>query len=237
MTPEELVGQLQQALSDKLLSAVLYGSAAAGDFVEGTSNYNLLLIVERLGVEELNALVKPVSRWTREGHRPPLLFARGQLEASADVFPIELTDIRQSRRVLIGDDPMANVNIHQEHLRLQLERELKGKLLALREGYLMSLGRPKAVIQLLASSVNGFLVLFRAALRLFQEDVPSGKLEALHALGRHVAFDPQPLVEAHELKHHGRTTRAADPLALFQAYLTTIERVVEAVDRHLHPQT
>ncbi len=236
MTPEELVDQLKQALSDKLCAAVLYGSAAAGDFVPGTSNYNLLLVLDRLGLDELSALLKPVSRWTREGHRPPLLFARGQLEASADVFPIELCDIRQSRRVLVGEDPLAGVSISQEHLRLQLERELRGKLLALREGYLMTGGRPKQVVRLLVSSLNGFLVLFRAALRLFREDVPAEKMDALRLLGQHVTFDPRPLAEIHELKHRRRTMRSVDPLALFQAYLTTIEQVVEAIDRHLHPK-
>jgi len=236
MTPEELVDQIKQALSDNLRSAVLYGSAAAGDFAPGTSNYNLLLVVDRLGLDELNALIRPVFRWTREGHRPPLLFTRGQLEASADAFPIELGDIRQSRRVLVGEDPLASVSINQEYLRLQLERELRGKLLALREGYLMSGGRPKQVVRLIASSLNGFLVLFRAAVRLFQEDVPAEKLDALRLLGQHVTFDPQPLLVAHELKHRRRTMRSVEPLALFQAYLTTIEQVVEAIDRHLHPQ-
>jgi hypothetical protein len=237
MTPEELVDQLQRTLSGKLRSAVLYGSAAAGDFVSGTSNYNLLLIVDRLGSDELNSMMKPVSQWTAAGHRPPLLFTRGQLETSADVFPIELRDIQQSRRVLFGEDPLANVSIDHEHLRLQLERELKGKLLALREGYLLTGGRPKRVVHLLASSLNGFLVLLRAALRLFQEDVPAVKLEAMRQLATHIAFDPQPLVDVHELKHRRRTMREVDPQSLFDAYLKTIEEVVEAVDRHLHPQT
>jgi len=236
MTPEELVDQLKQALSGRLCAAVLYGSAAAGDFMPGTSNYNLLLVLDRLGLDELNALAKPVSRWIGEGHRPPLLFTRGQLEASADVFPIELCDIRQSRRVLFGEDPLANININQEHLRLQLERELRGKLLALREGYVVTGGRPKQVLRLIVSSLNGFLVLFRAALRLFQEDVPAEKLEALRLLGQHVTFDPQPLLAAHELRYRRRTMRSVEPLVLFQAYLTTIEQVVEAIDRHLHPQ-
>ena len=237
MTPEELVDQLQRALGDKLRSAVLYGSAAAGDFVPGTSNYNVLLVVDRLGLEELNAVTKPVSQWTREGHRPPLLFTPGQWEASADVFPIELCDMRQSRRVLLGDDPLDSLDIDHEHLRLQLERELKAKLLALREAYLLTGGRPKQVIRLMVSTLAGFLVLMRAALRLFREDVPTVKMGAMRQLTEHILFDPRPLVEIHELKHRRRSPREVDAQALFDAYLKTIEHVAEAVGRHLHPQT
>ena len=103
MTPEELIERLNSAVPGKLSSAVLYGSAAAGDFVPKASNYNVLLVIDGLGLAELDALSKPVAQWTRAGHRPPLLFTCGQLQASADAFPIELLDMQQSHRVLFGE--------------------------------------------------------------------------------------------------------------------------------------
>jgi len=236
MTPEELVQEISQAMPGKLRAAVLYGSAAAADFVPGTSNYNILLVVDRLGTAKLNALSKPASRWARTGNRPPLLFTPGQLAASADVFPIELLDMRQSRRILFGEDPLAEVTIEQEHLRLQLERELKTQLLALREGYLLTDGRRRPVADLLCSSLPGFLVLFRAALRLFRNDIPPHKIESLKLLAEHVAFDPRPLLEIDALRHRRLKLRDVAPLSLFESYLATIERITEAVDRHLHPQ-
>jgi hypothetical protein len=182
-------------------------------------------------------LAKPSAQWTRAGHRPTLLFTRGQLRSSADVFPIELLDMRQSRRVLFGDDPLADVTINHEQLRLQVERELKEKLLALREGYLLTGGKRRRVLSLLTSSLAGFLVVFRAALRLFQEEVPAAKMDALPLLAKHIPFDPQPLLDVHDLKHRRRTARELSVPALFESYLKTIEQVTDAIDRHLHPQT
>ena len=166
MTPEQLVEQLKTALNDRLISAVLYGSAAAGDYVAGTSNYNVLLVLDRLGLAELDAVAKPALRWAKAGNRPPLLFTPDQLAASANVFPIKLLDMRQSHRVLFGEDPLADVTIEREHLRLQLERELKGHLLALRERYLLAGGNPRRVAELLTSTLSGFSVLFRGAAAL-----------------------------------------------------------------------
>ena len=237
MTPEELVGQLEKSIPGRVSAALLYGSAAAGDFVAGTSNYNVLLVLDRLGVAELDAIAKAALPWAKAGNRPPLLFTPGELRASATLFPIELLDIRQSHRVLCGEDPLADVAIRHEHLCLQLERELKGKLLTLREQYLLSGGRPKRVAELLVSSVAGVLVVLCAALRLFQEDVPAHKVEALRLLSRHIPFDPQPLVEIEDLKHRRRKLREVVPQALFASYLAVIEQVAEAVDRRLHPQT
>jgi hypothetical protein len=235
MTPEEFVEQLKKALPGKLGSAVLYGSAAAGDFVPGTSNYNLLLVVDRLGLAELDALSGPTAQWIRAGHRPPLMFAAGQLQATAHLFPIELLDMRQSRRVLFGADPLADITIDPARLGMQLERELQGKLLALREGYLHTGGKSKRVIGLLTASVAGFLVLFRAALRLFQEEVPAAKADALAQLARHIPFDPQPMVIVNDLKRRRRRAGEFSAPVLFETYLKTIEQVAAAVARHLHP--
>lgn len=234
MTPEQLVQQLKQSLGDRLRSVVLYGSATTGDFLPGVSNYNLLVVADRFDLAALNALAATVWRWVRDGNRPPLLFTPGQLEASTDAFPIELLDIQQSRQVLFGNDPVADLRISPEHLRLQLEREFNGKLLALREGYLATEGKPKRVAALLISSLSGVLVVFRAALRLFREPVPASKLDALRLLAEQIAFDPEPWLTVEALKRGQRSLRRIDSGVLFEACLQVLEQVSEAVDRHLH---
>jgi len=234
MTPEQLVEQLKQSLGDRLQSVVLYGSATTGDFFPGVSNYNLLVIAQRFDLATLDDLATTASRWMREGNRPPLLFTPGQLEASADSFPIELLDIQQSRQVLFGEDPVAELRVSPEHLRSQLEREFRGKLLALREGYLTTGGKPRHVVALLTSSLSGVLVVFRAALRLFRESVPASKLDALRLLADQIAFDPEPWLTVEALKREARSLRRINVGALFESCLQVLEQVSEAVDRHLH---
>ena len=128
-----------------------------------------------------------------------------------------------------------NVTIKPEHLRLELERDLKAKLLQIRERYLLTRGKPRHVAELLTSSLSTFLVLFRATLRLYQPDVPAHKLDALRALAQHVGFDPQVFLTIHELKEGRRKARDVSPTALFESYLTTIEQIVDAVDRRVRP--
>ena len=211
MTPEELVEQVNKAMPGKLCSAVLYGSAAAGDFVPGMSNYNVLLVVDGLGVAELDALSKPVAQWTKAGHRPPLLFTRGQLQASADVFPIELLDMRQSHRVLFGEDPLADVTIKPRAPASASGTGTERKTADAARRISAYRRQAQARVRLLTSSVAGFLVLFRAALRLFQEKVPAVKIDALRLLAKHIPFDPQPLLDVHDLKHRRRKAGSRRP--------------------------
>jgi len=241
MTPEELVERLKHTLPSGLRSVVLYGSAAAGDHLARRSDYNVLVVAACLGLAELEALAQPVAAWTRAGNRPPILFTPTELAGSTDSFPIELWDMKQSRKILFGDDPLAELEVKTEHLRLQLERELKGKLLDLREAYLLTRGKPLRVRKLMIESLPSFLVLCRAALRLFQDDVPPRKLEALGALAQHCEFDARVFSTIQEMreKHAYVWWRvdAAATRALFESYLSTIGRVIEAVDCRIRSQT
>ena len=69
-------------------------------------------------------------------------------------------------RVLWGEDVLAGITFDPSCLRLQLERELKGKLLHLHQGYVEALGRPAGVRRLISVSLPAFLSLFQALLYL-----------------------------------------------------------------------
>jgi hypothetical protein len=231
MTPEQLAARLGEAIPEQLKCVVLYGSAAAGDFLPGASNYNLLLLLEPLTAAQLDAIAPTIVAWSRAGHPPPLLFTPEGLMASTDAFPIELLDIQQSRRILWGPDLLADVRVQPEHLRLQVERELTGKLLSLRSRYLLTEGKREAATELMLRTLSNILVLFRAALRLYQDVVPAKKLDALHALRKHVDFDVEPF----ERLFHMKQNRAAARGVSFDSYLKAIEAVDGAVNLKSQP--
>jgi predicted nucleotidyltransferase len=237
MNPEDLVKALQESLGDRLKSVVLYGSAAAGDFVPGVSAYDVLLVIDPLTAAELNAMSAAIIDWTETGNPTPELFTPDELARSADVFPIELTDMQQSRQVMFGDDPLAGLKVDLAHYRTQLERELKIKLLLLRRKYLAASGEPEHVEQLLLASVSTFLVLLRAALRLYNDTVPAEKAQALHELAERLQLDLSPIGRVMEAKISGLPTEPETIQKIFAEYLAAIQQVVAAIDRHLHPAT
>jgi hypothetical protein len=229
MTPEQLAAQLAQAVPQRLKSVMLYGSAAAGDFVPGASTYNLLILIEPVATAELDSIAPTILEWSRAGHPAPLIFTPEGFLSSTDAFPIELLDIQQSRRVLWGPDLLAEMRVQPNHLRLQVERELTGKLLSLRGRYLLTEGKPEAKLELMTRGLSTILVLFRAALRLYQSEVPPKKLDALRALKKHIDFNIEPFERLFDLKKsHAQAPDA--PQVSFDAYLRAIEAVVNAVN-------
>ena len=229
LTPELLATRLAAAIPQQLKCVVLYGSAAAGDFVPGASNYNLLILLQPLTTAELDAIAPTIVTWSRAGYPPLLLFTPEEFKASLDAFPIELLDIQQSRSVLWGHDLLADLQVHPHHLRLQVERELTGKLLSLRGKYLQTEGREEGKLELMLRSLSTILVLFRAALRLYQQDVPATKLAALHALRKHIDFDADLFERLFHMKPATAPPRGTPPMS-FAAYLQAIEAVASAVN-------
>jgi hypothetical protein len=233
--PEQLAEQLAISLAGNLKCVALYGSAAAGDFVPGASNFNVLVVADRLDVAALNAASPAIKEWSHLGHPTPLFFTTQQLAYSTDAFPLELLDIQQSRRILWGADLLADMMIDSVHLRRQIERELSGKLLKLRARYLVAKHDHEAVNDLMLNSLSTFLVLFRAALRLYQPAVPDVKLDALHALAKHISFEARPFEQLFALKSQTGESRSNLPDVSFASYVAAIERVTAAVNEYNQP--
>jgi len=171
---DDFARRIQAALGENMVSVVLFGSAARGTHVEGRSDFNVLLIVKDASVTALRSVVPAVAEWTRAGEPPPLIFSDAEWRASADVFPIEIEDIREAHRVLAGRDPLGDVVTKRGDLRFELEHEVRGKVLRLRTEYAAAAGDGKALGRLLVHSAGTFFVLFRAVLRLTGGVPPAG---------------------------------------------------------------
>lgn len=223
-----LVRSLSEAAGPRLKSVVLYGSAARGDFVRKASDLNLIVVVDPLGPATLEALAPGVRRFMRRGNPVPRLFSPALIAASADSFPIEFLEIRSSRLVLFGEDPFAGFEIRRECLRLQCERELKEKLMRLREGYLLCHDRPRDLRRLLAGSFPAFAALFRGGLHLMGREVPASSAEVVAAFCTAAGLDGAPFDEVARLR---RGEDARDPKGIFARYHEQLTRAAHHVDR------
>ncbi len=225
----KMVRSLRESLADRLVSVVLYGSAARGDFQEKTSDFNLLVVLDKLDPSMLEILSPIVSKWLRRRQPFPRLFSPELIADSADVFPIEFLDIQAHHVILHGSDPFADLVIHRDQLRLQCERELREKMMRLREGYLETQGKPRALKRLLTESFTTFVALFRGCLHLLGGGIPVHNDDVVLAFCAHAEIDRSPFDEVAKLKRGEKVD--ADPKSLFSDYYDELTRAVRRVDR------
>jgi len=60
---------------------------------------------------------------------------KADIDSSLDTFPIEFLNIKRNYTVVFGEDILEGLAFEKEFIRMQCERELKGKLLLLRAEY------------------------------------------------------------------------------------------------------
>lgn len=227
---EAFAERLAESYGEALVSAVLYGSAARGEYQEGISDLNVLVLLRDTAPATVRRGTALAREWVGEGNPPPLLLGEEEWRRSADVFPIELSDIREAHRVLRGADPFAGVEIDPAHLRLQCENELKGKQIQLRERYLLSAGEPEELDALLRKSLSTFLVLFRSVLRLLGEEGARDPDAVVRRTAQRAGFDPAPLLEILRARRGEAKLRPGPDDPVVVGYLEAVERVVELVD-------
>jgi hypothetical protein len=227
---EKFATTLEQALGSRLVTLVLHGSAARGDFVAGRSDINLLLILTDTSVEGLRSIGPAVYVWVKAGHPPPLIFSEQGWRASTDVFPMEIEDMRQAHHVLRGRDPFVGLETAPADLRQELEREVVGKVLQLRAEYAASGPHPKALGALLETSARTFFVLFRAVLRLRGTLPPQEPASLIRAAAQAIGFDAGAFdwVLARLAGRKVPDLAQFDPVA--ERYLAAIERLATFVD-------
>jgi hypothetical protein len=229
----ELVEKLKVAAGANLKSVVLYGSAAAGEFHPEYSDLNVMCVLERLSAADLESLNPAGQWWAGKGHPAPLVFTLERLSQSADLFAIELLDIKEKRRVLFGEDVFAALDVPMNLHRQQVERELRASLIRLRQNYLAFPPQPKRLLGLMTASVSTFVTLFRHALIALGEQPPQLKREVADSLAKLLGFDARPfhtLLDVREKKIPAKSVNAA---ATFRGYLESIQRAEDELDRRL----
>ena len=228
---ERFARQLADIYGDSLVSVLLYGSAARGDYRPGLSDLNILVILRSLDLGALRRANRLVAEWGARGNPPPLMLTKDEWLGSADVFPIEYSDIRDGYVLLVGADPVKGMCIRRDDLRFRLEYELRSKKIQLREGFLAAGDSAEQVGVLLLSSLPTFLTLFRAILRLAGIGVPTEPAELVRTAAGLVGFSADPVLEVLR-RRDDPAAFAPDPDGPVPAgYLAAVERTAAWLDR------
>ena len=208
-------------------SAVLYGSAARGEYVQGRSDVNLLMVLDDTGHAALRSLGPALGAWRKAAQEPPLLLGRSEWLGAADAFPIEISDMRSAYRVMRGADPLAGITVARADLRRALEREFRGKLIRLRQGYAALAADPAALGAVTAESVGTILVLYRALLDLLGRPVPRESAAVVSAAAQAVGF---PVAALADVVAARGDRKWCGTVAAVEGYLDTVARTADYVD-------
>jgi hypothetical protein len=228
---QQLVDQLRVVLGPRLQSATLYGSVARGEAIAGVSDVNVMVLIDNIDPRTLTAVAPVAQRWVESGQTPPLMLERDQWLRASDVFAIELADMQDAHVTLYGSDPVAQEVAKPSDLRTQAERELRGKLLQLQTGMIMSSAKPEALGLLLMKALPSFATYLRAVLRIERMPVPGSTSEVISKGLSVVNADPSAFLEALDARQKKKVLKVGLQDSLVNGYHSAAEATVAFVDQ------
>lgn len=230
-TLENFVADLRATHGSNLHAVVCYGAGAAGA-AESRADYHVLVALGRITPEDLRQAQAPTREWQRLGYGLPTYFTTEELRESADVFPIEFHRMKNSRVVLYGADPFAELEISDANLRHQTEYELRSKLLQLRRFYITASISTEKICDLMTSSMSSFAALFSSVLLLHGRRALVGRSETIRAVVELVGGSVEPFEAIRtRCRESPDEISLEDATTLFGRYFVEIERVIEHVNR------
>lgn len=229
---QPFVEDLKMTHGSNLVSVILYGSAAAGDFVRGHSDYNILVALNKITPKDLRESHACVREWHKLGHPVPVYFTASEIKNAADVFPIEFHQMQVAHKVLFGKDVLDGLDVNDRFLRHQIEYELRSKLLLLRRQYIPASASVEGMKRLMAESLASFSALFRALLLLKGVPAPSTKHEIVALTVQHLGLNGIPFEKIFNIRedNFAKELDETGANALFGEYLEQIEMVINSVD-------
>jgi predicted nucleotidyltransferase len=226
---EAFTADLRTALGPRLQATSLFGSAARGEWIEGVSDINVMVLLDTLDADVLTRAA-PTVRAALEQGITPLVMELAEWRRAADVFSIELADMKDSSVTLLGEDPAAGAVVEPSILRLQAERELRAKLLHLHAGMIVAADDGERLGQLLLRALPSFTTYMRAALRLAQASVPPRCGDVIRAACSLAGAEPQPFLTVLDARRSGAELSVTLREPLPDEFNTAATRLANFID-------
>ncbi len=212
----------------------IVGSAVIPDYDEKISDINSLVLLHNMDLRFLSFLAPLGKKYGKHRIAAPLVMTPEYVRTSLDAFPVEFLDFKLIHRTVHGQDILRDLEIQKPALRLQCERDVKTKLIGLRQGYLSSLGKKEHLSDVLVGSITGSMALFRAVIFLRGAEPPVPRSEVLKTFGAASSVETE--VFASLLKLKAKAIKPSEPelRSLFERYYSALESVGKTLDE-LHP--
>ena len=226
----DITTDYKDVYGDNLISIMLYGSATGKDYRPGKSDINFMIVLSEVGIEHLDKAFEIVKKWRKRNVAIPLFLTENYVETSTDVFPIEYLNFKSNYVPVYGKDILKDLSFKPEFIRLQCEREIKGKLLLLRQVYLETSGKRRALKDVTSQSIRAFVAFFEALLHVKGLELPKEKLQIIRTTAQAFDLDSSVFEKLLDVKEDKVKLSDQDMRRLFQAYLTEVRKLSKLVD-------
>ena len=219
---DELLEKLKSAFGDRLVCVGLHNIGVTS-FLQKNG---LVIVLDKTDPDDLLKMKRIYMKYKKK-YSTPIVVDEGFFENAADVFCMEVLELKENGEIAYGENIFENLEVKPENLRKQIEYELRSKLLILK-GAFIDLPLDRKVIDNIAyRSMYNFLLILRNLLRLKGKLVNDASLIEVFEETFGVKLDA-----FKTLRDSGKLP-LDKLLPIFKDYLKEVETLVEISDKIL----
>ncbi len=225
-----MLGEIIREHSHNVHSIHIVGSAAMPDYNEKLSDINSVVVLHNMDLKFIAFLAPLGRKYAKNRIAAPLVMTPEYIRKSIDAFPIEFLDFKLIHKTVYGEEILSSVKIEKPSLRLQCQRDIKVKLIGLRQGYLSSLGKKEHLAKGLVRSITGTMALFRAIIYLLDKEPPVSRTDVVKMLGTASGIETNILEKLLMLKSGTIKPTEQELLSYLERYYNVLESIEKITD-------
>ncbi len=219
---DRFVEILKGHFGDRLISVGLH-NVGITSFLD---NNGIFIVLDKVGADDLLDIKRAYTKYKKK-YSTPIVVNGDFFKKAADVFCMEILELKENAKIIHGENPFENLNVKDEDLRRQIEYELRSKMLVLK-GAFIDLPLDRKVIDNIAyRSMYNFLLILRNLLRL------KGKLINDETLIEEFEKTFEVKLEAFKILRDSPKMSFDKLFDVFKKYLKEVEELVEISDKIL----
>jgi len=217
---DALVDVLRSRVGDDLVSVIVHGSSARGEYREGVSDVDVIVVLARAPIEKLEAIGNALQLARSAARIEAMILTAEEIPRSADVFPLLYADVARTHVVVFGKDPFADLAIARHHLRLRIEQELREAQIRMRRAVADGAGAKVALETLVSRKVKQVRSPLHALLALCGEEVGDELKSVVEAACKRWGGKASALLDVRN-----------DPRAAHAALVALLDGAIDVVDK------
>ena len=224
------IEEILDSYSDNVHSIHIVGSSLTDDYHEKTSDINSIFVLKKMDLKFIELLAPFGKKYRKKGVAAPLVMTPDYIRTSLDVFPIEFADCKLIHQTVFGEEILKDIEISMADLRHQCEREIKSKLIWIRQAYISSVGDRRILTERFVNSIAGYMPLFRGIIWLMGKERPIGKYQVISFLSDSTGIKTDIFRKILDVKRQNRMLAQDEMKTVFEEYYEATEKIGKVID-------
>jgi len=224
------IEEILDSYSDNVHSIHIVGSSLTDDYHEKTSDINSIFVLKQMELKFIELLAPFGRKYRKNCVAAPLVMTPDYIRTSLDVFPIEFADCKLIHQTVFGEEILKDIEISMADLRHQCEREIKSKLIWIRQAYISSVGDRRILTERFVNSIAGYMPLFRGIIWLMGKERPIGKYQVISFLSDSTGIKTDIFRKILDVKRQNRMLAQDEMKTVFEEYYEATEKIGKVID-------